>query len=184
METYIALLRGINVSGHKKIKMAALKEMFESMGFNKVTTYIQSGNVVFKSQLTSPHILSKKIKSELLTAFGYEIEVIVFTARDLEAIYTNNPFLKAIAANEKEEKKMYFTFLLNKVDKELEANFTLTYANIEEFEITDKVLYFYVENGYGKTKLSTNFVEKKLKAIASTRNLKTMLKLIEISSID
>ena len=90
--TYIALLRGINVSGHKKIKMPDLKAMFEALGFTNVRTYIQSGNVVFESNFAAD--LESKISAKILEQFGFEVSVICRTAEELEQVIARNPYVE------------------------------------------------------------------------------------------
>ncbi|WP_271768917.1 DUF1697 domain-containing protein [Aquimarina algiphila] len=185
MKTYIALLRGINVSGQKKIIMADLKIMFEELGCTSVSTYIQSGNIVFqhkKDMLTFTDI----IKKEILTQFGFDVPVLVLTREMLTTIYDNNPFLKRLEAKEIEDKKMYFTLLSRMPDhKDIEdVESTTARSGNEEFVIAKDVVYFYAANGYGKTKLNNNFFEKKLQSTATTRNLKTVIKLLELSKLD
>ncbi len=184
MKTYIALLRGINVSGQKKIKMVDLKTMFEDLGFYSVVTYIQSGNVLFESrQEDQEDVLSNLIKKGIEKYFGFDVPVLVLKRDVLESIHTNNPFLKRLENHEIEDKKMYFTLLSGSPDpsavEELQSN---SYGE-EEFVITSKVVYFFAVNGYGRTKLNNNFFEKKLKCSATTRNLKTVIKLLELSSL-
>ncbi|WP_438710980.1 DUF1697 domain-containing protein [Aquimarina muelleri] len=181
MKTYIALLRGINVSGQKKIKMADLKSMLENLGFTSVTTYIQSGNVIFMNEEKNTKDLSAIIEKEILKKFSFDVPVLVLTREGLMDIYENNPYLDRIKTEEIEDKKMYFTLLstlpnFNGVQELLSNSY-----KPEEFEITDNTVYFFAANGYGKTKLNNNFFEKKLKSVATTRNLKTIVKLLELS---
>ncbi|WP_062054491.1 DUF1697 domain-containing protein [Aquimarina longa] len=183
METYIALLRGINVSGQKKIKMADLKVMFEDLGCISVTTYIQSGNVVFQYKSIDTKKISVLITKGILTHFGFDVPVLVLTHRALVSIYENNPFLEQLKTKMIEDKKMYFTLLFNEPDSTTVAEFAnISYDN-ETIISTSEVVYLYAGNGYGKTKLTTVFFEKKLNVMATTRNLKTMHKLIELSKL-
>ncbi|GAA4273015.1 DUF1697 domain-containing protein [Aquimarina gracilis] len=183
MNTYIALLRGINVSGQKMIKMVDLKTMFENLGFVSVKTYIQSGNVVFKSEKEDVKQIGSLIKQGILEIFGYEVPVLVLTHEKLDSIYKENPFLDRIANGEIEEKKMYFTLLSNSPDTTMKKELETTTYGKEEFIITEEVVYFFAAIGYGKTKLNNNFFEKKLKCSATTRNLKTVIKLLELSNL-
>src|SRR6187399_408069 len=105
MQTYIALLRGINVSGHKKIKMPDLKAMFEALGFTNVHTYIQSGNVVFESKSATG--LESKISAKILEQFGFEVSVICRTAKEMEQVITRNPYAGMVGF---EAEKLYVTF--------------------------------------------------------------------------
>jgi len=183
MQTYIGLLRGINVSGQKKIKMADLKTMFEDLGYSSVITYIQSGNVVFESKEKKCEVIEEIITKGILNTFGYNVPVLVLTSETIQAIYKKNPYLDRINIGEIEEKKMYFTLLSASPDNEkIKMLQEKSYGN-EEFIITSKVVYFFAANGYGKTKLNNNFFEKKLAVNATTRNLKTMVALLKICGV-
>ena len=94
MIKYLALLRGINVSGHNMIKMDALKKMLENMGFQNVETYIQSGNIFFDSEEENAASVGFKIKQEISKVFGYDVPIIMVAKSDLELCFKNNPFLK------------------------------------------------------------------------------------------
>src|SRR2546429_7772335 len=88
------MLRGINVGGHKKIKMDQLRESFEALGCQQVQTFIQSGNVVFKTAKASPAALSNKIEKKILTDFGFAVPVICRTRDEMDKAIDGNPFLK------------------------------------------------------------------------------------------
>lgn len=181
MNTYIALLRGINVSGQKKIKMAELKAMFENIGFTSVVTYIQSGNVIFSSEDKDIKQIELSIYNAIKSDFNFEVPVLVITNQLLKKIHENNPYFHRIENGEILANKMYFTMLKDMSSSEtINTLNTSTYAP-EEFVITKEVVYFHAINGYGKTKLNNNFFEKKLKCRATTRNLKTVQKLLELS---
>lgn len=184
MKTYIALLRGINVSGQKKIIMAELKIMFEGLGSTSVSTYIQSGNIIFRHEKDIA-TLTDIIKQGILSQFGFDVPVLVVTPETLVSIYKNNPFLIRLEAKEIEDKKMYFTLLSKTPDDKSIEDIELTTARSEneEFVIAKNVVYFYAANGYGRTKLNNNFFEKKLQSTATTRNLKTINKLLKLSKL-
>lgn len=173
MKKYIALLRGINVGGKAKLKMADLKLLFEDLGFEAVATYIQSGNVVFAAK--NGKGLEEKISKEIKSKFGYEVPVLVKTAAEIEKIVKDCPF-------EKDKKEAsYFVLLKKPPQKELvKAAEQLNYPD-EEFVITDECVYLYCATGYGKAKLNNNLFEKKLKVSATTRNYRTLLKLVEMA---
>ena len=176
METYIALLRGINVGGHKKIKMTDLKKMFESLDFEEVVTYVQSGNVIFKGPETNTYNLEKRIKKGIMETFGWEVPVLVKTKMNLEGIVANNPFKEDDDAG-----STYFVLLQNLPKKSLIDLLRQMSYEDEIFIITPTCVYLQCKKGYGNTKCNNNFFEAKLKVPATTRNYKTMIKLLELT---
>lgn len=176
MKTYIALLRGINVGGHKKILMRELRELLSKVGLEDVQTYIQSGNVILQSPEENMEKLELKIHDAIKKHFGFEVPVLVKTPGELQQTFDDCPF--------PEEKKVnsYFTMLYTVPDKELvEGVSQISYPN-EEFVITESCIYFYCSVGYGNAKFNNNFFERKLKTTATARNYKTMVKLNAMSS--
>src|SRR3989344_3742562 len=169
MTKFIALLRGINVGGQKKVKSEDLKKTFESLGFKNVITYIQSGNVVFDCLNCS----SNKIENKLKEVFNFEVKVLIRTKEEFKKIIDNNPF--------KEKERTYVIFLsetpknipIDEINKVKEKN--------EEFFINSKEIYLLLPN-YGRTKLNNNFFEGKLKVNGTTRNFNTVTKLFEMVS--
>lgn len=176
MITYIVLLRGINVGGYKKVPMAELRELLTKKGFHNVKTYIQSGNVILQSSDNDIKTLETKIKKSIQDHFGFDVSVLVRTRGQLNTIFNNCPF--------PEEKKVnsYFAILSKIPNKDLikEAS-KKTYEN-EEYKILNDCLYFYCANGYGNAKFNMNFFEKKLEVSATSRNFKTMVKLLSLSA--
>lgn len=178
MRTYIALLRGINVSGLKKIKMADLGRMMQQLGFDDVVTYIQSGNIVFKTQQNDEIKLDQKIGTAIKKIFGFDIPVLITSKKELQGILTRSPFQdpEEIAAN-----KIYYVLLKNEPELHLRLGLQEeTYTN-ERFYIGGNCVYLACSMGYGKAKLNNNLIERKLKVMATTRNHKTMLMLIELA---
>src|SRR5216684_5897193 len=108
IETYIALLRGINVSGHKIIKMDELRKSFGALGLSDVQTYVQSGNVVFKAPKQSLEILSKKIREKIVRDFGFSVSIIIRSSEEVRRAIENNPFLKQRGID---SSKLHVTFL-------------------------------------------------------------------------
>jgi len=178
MHTYICLLRGINVSGQKKIKMADLKESLEKLNFKDVVTYIQSGNIVFKSEITSISELEKQIHDTILKDFGFDVPTLVKTPQQVSDAFEHNPFEKDAT---KDPKLFYVVFLKNKPQAENIAHLKSYDYSPEAYVLKDKIIYFYAANGAGNAKMSNNFFENKLKVQATTRNWRTTLKLIELS---
>lgn len=178
MQTFIAILRGINVSGKNKILMSDLKLMLEGLRFKDVVTYIQSGNVAFKAdQKLSNEFLASKIETAIAKQFGFNVPVIVRSKKEIENVIKVNPFLK----NKKNApEKLHVTFLSAAPFKtELESILKFDFAP-DEFVILDKEVFLHIPESYGETKLSNKFFESKLKVTATTRNWNTVNKLVEM----
>ena len=179
MQTFISILRGINVSGQKKILMAGLKRLFESLHFKEIATYIQSGNVVFKSDSKSPDIeLAKKIEKAIFAKYHFEVPVIIRTSDELKNSISQNPFVKE---KNIDLKKLHVTFLSETPDKEKIEQIKQAYYLPDRFAIKGKEIYLHIPGSYGETKLSNKFFENKLKVSATTRNWKTVNKLFEMA---
>jgi len=175
--TFIALLRGINVSGQKKIKMADLRDSLQGAGLKNVSTYIQSGNIVFDSELTDNGELQNIIKETIQNNFGFDVPTLVVQEDSVREILKANPFVPEVEKN-----SLYYVLLKNVPTQELVAEFnTLQFQN-EDYHITDTCVYLKCKKGYGNAKLNNNYIERKLKVEATTRNQKTMEKLLEMSA--
>ncbi len=178
MITYISILRGINVSGQKKVPMKELLALYQSLGYTDVATYIQSGNVIFKSAEKSAPVLISQIESKIAGHFGFEVPVIIRTAEQMSAVLTSNPFLKEKGI---EEDKLHVTFLdkmpaQSQLDKLRGYDFTP-----DRFVVHNLEVYVYCPNGYGRTKIHNNFFENKVKVGATTRNWKTVNTLVDMA---
>ena len=178
MKEYIVLLRGINVGGKNTIKMSELKNLLEHIGFFNVQTYIQSGNLILKSKQNRVNDIKNSVHNLIVSEFKMNIPVMVFEKRYLTEILKNNPFNK----NEKlDTKYLHITFLdKNNDDNDRETLLSLSTVK-DKLSFGKKCIYLYCPDGYSKTKLTNNLIEKKLKTIATTRNLKTLNKMIELS---
>ncbi len=175
METKIALLRGINVGGKRKILMADLKAMFLKVGFQKVVTYIQSGNIIFQSAINNSDI-EKMLEKEISSEFGLEVPVIVRSAKDLKNLIQNNPYY----SSEGDINKLHLTFLKAEPNpKDVDAVSSLSFQP-DLFTIGNKEVFILCEGKYHQSKLTNDFFEKKLQVQTSTRNWKTVLKLLEL----
>lgn len=177
MPNFIALLRGINVSGQKLIKMTDLKSLFEKTGYKNVSTYIQSGNVIFTSDHKNTAKLESKISTAIKKKFGFDVVVIVITPEVIDYVLKNNPFIK----KKKEIERLYVTFLSDKPSEENINKLGAVNYSPEEYFIDQKLIYLYYPNGIGKAKLSNHLFENKLKVAATTRNWKTINKLFEMT---
>lgn len=178
MRKYIALLRGINVSGQKKIKMAELRDLLEKAGLKEVQTYIQSGNIVFSSTEKDARKNAEIIEVTIENAYKFHVPTLVITHEFIASVLKNNPFIED---ENKDQAKMYFTFLYSSPTPENLQKFN-SYSFInEEVKLNKSIAYVYYVNGAGKAKLTGNFMENKLKVTMSSRNYNTVLKLIEMS---
>jgi len=173
MQTYISVLRGINVSGRNMIKMDALRNMFEQMRFKHVKTYIQSGNVVFQTKKVSNQKLEQLITEKIVDCFSFDVPVLVKELSEIEEVLSNNPFI----LRQEDPAKLHVTFLSDFPEQERVAKITSGQYASDEFIIKGKDVYVYCPDGYGNTKLSNNFFESKLKVTATTRNWKTVTEL-------
>ncbi|MCO4798894.1 MAG: DUF1697 domain-containing protein [Colwelliaceae bacterium] len=181
MNQYLALLRGINVSGQKAIKMASLISLCQKIGFEEVTTYIQSGNICFKSANKDIEKLTLLLQENIKQEYNFDVPVLIIKHRTLEEIYNNLPFKNIDVASE--GNKVLVSFLSTQPDQE-KITHLLSYVKApEKLSVDKQALYLHCPNGYGKTKLSNNFVENKLKVTATTRNLKTIVKLIALLKV-
>ncbi len=176
MNTYIALLRGINVGGQKKIKMAELRSVLENMGLKNVQTYIQSGNIVFGHNDTDTKALEIRVHDKIEKHFGFDVPVLILEPKDVDRILNESPFV------DDGENRLYYVLLKNAPNEGLKAAFNNLQFDHEDFHITDTCVYLFCRNGYGNAKLNNNLIERKLKVEATTRNHKTMLKLFELST--
>ena len=173
---FIALLRGINVSGQKKIKMADLRETLTQIGLENVQTYIQSGNIIFDSEVLETSTLEHKIHEVITKDFGFDVPTLVVSGNTIQKVLEDNPFAERV-----EENKLYYVLLKQAPQKNLVTLFEeLSFTN-EDFHITEKCVYLMCKKGYGNAKLNNNLIERKLKVQATTRNQKTMQKLLEMT---
>lgn len=177
MIKYIALLRGINVSGQKLIKMDALRSSLDKLGYENIQTYIQSGNIVFDSPETDQKNLESQIHNNIEDTFGFDVPVIVRSKEEWTETFSNNPFI-----NDRNEEitKLYVTIL---AEEPKEENFKVLqdfHSGPEEFIKVGLNLYLFYVNGAGKSKLDHNTIERKLKVKGTTRNWKTTTKLMEM----
>ena len=177
MQTHLALLRGINVSGHNMIKMDVLKSTLENMGFQNVQTYIQSGNVFLDSDEESPAKIAFVIKQEIYRVFGYDVPIIVISKADLQACFANCNFLKE---KDVDTKKLYVAF----VSKELKADsindLKMSQFKPDEVQIDNTRIFIKYHIGAGKTRLDQKYIEKKLNLTATIRNWNTVSQLLKI----
>jgi len=178
MKTYISILRGINITGYRIIKMEALRAMYAEMGFVGVQSYIQSGNVIFQSNATTTTELESRITGKIRERFGFEVPVIVLEPGELREIIASSPFH---GDPSKDLSKIYLTFLSTIPESARYDTIGERLQLEERCHLIGKTIFHYCPAGYGTTKLSTNFLESRLKVTATSRNWKTTLNLLQMA---
>lgn len=176
MNTYISMLRGINVSGQKKIRMADLKSLYESLGLGNVQTYVQSGNVVFDSDEQDRDKLRNSIETQIEKQFGFSVPVLIRIAADFKRVIENHPFAHEEAV------RVLVTFLYEQPEVSKWEELSQYKDNVDQFALGEREIFLFCPGGYGKTKLSNTFFEKKLDAVATTRNWKSVNALYEMAN--
>lgn len=177
MTTHLALLRGINVSGHNMIKMEVLKTTLEKIGFQNVQTYIQSGNVFIDSDEESAAKVGFIIKQEIFKAFGHDVPTIVLGIEDLKKCFLNNPFLKE---KELDLKKIYVAFVSKELRPENINDLKISQFKPDEAQIDGTRIFIKYAVGAGKTRLDQKYIEKKLSLTATIRNWNTVTQLLKM----
>ena len=171
MATYVALLRSVNVGG-RKLAMADLRTLFDTLGHREVRTYIQSGNVVFGAKAGKPAAVRGAIERAIASELGLEVTVLLRTAHDLGKVLAANPFGPGA----------YVTFLDERpAPAAVKALDPRQYAP-DEFAIVGREAYVHAPHGYGRTKINNTYFERKLATRATTRNLRTVATLYDWAS--
>ena len=165
------------MTGHNSIKMAELALLFKDLGFNDVQTFIQSGNVIFKSDNNEGE-LREKIEKGISARFGYDIAAMIRTVDELEALFLSNPYLKEEDFN---PAKMAVIFLHEPVTDTQSAKVSSISYPPDKFQIGEREIFIYCPNGFGRTKLYTNFFENKMGVSGTARNWKTISAIFEIA---
>ena len=178
MSHYISLLRGINVSGQRKIRMGELRVLYESLNFNNVRTYIQSGNVIFENHKTDISELTNTIEAAIEQTFGFAVTTLIRTKKEFYNLIEGNPFLDECKGD---ITKLHVTFLSDTPSKSSVNEIRRFDCGSDQFFMSGKEVYLFCPNGYGRTKLSNSFLERKLGVSATTRNWKTVTTLYDLS---
>lgn len=177
MTTHLALLRGINVSGHNMIKMEALKTTLEAIGFQNVQTYIQSGNVFVDSDEENASKVGFVIKQEIFKVFGHEVPIVVVNKDDLAVCFKNNPYLKE---KDIDTKKLYVAFVSTTLKSDSINDLKISQFKPDEASIDGNKIYIKYAVGAGKTRFDQKYIEKKLNVVATIRNWNTVTQLLKI----
>ncbi|KOU00936.1 MULTISPECIES: DUF1697 domain-containing protein [Streptomyces] len=177
--TYAALLRGINVSGSKRVPMAELRTVLTELGHTGIATYLQSGNAVFRSDGDDENALSTALEQALHRRFGFTVDCLVRDAGYLAAVAEACPF----PAAELEGRQLHVTYFDRAVDAERFADLEAGGFLPEEFRLGDRCLYLYAPDGLGRSKLAEALARPRhVKGLtATTRNWNTVAKLVELT---
>ncbi|MGH9035542.1 MAG: DUF1697 domain-containing protein [Acidimicrobiia bacterium] len=178
LTNHVALLRGINLGARNKVPMPALRVVVESLGHEDVQTYIQSGNVVFKSGSGDGAGMAAALESAVTKEFGFRVAVVVRTGRELRRVTTNNPFLAAGA----DISALHVVFLGSSPTKASVKALDPDRSPPDEFAVRNAEVYLHCPNGFGRSKLTLDYFERKLGGPATVRNWKTVTKLLELMS--
>jgi uncharacterized protein (DUF1697 family) len=178
MPVYIAMLRGINVAAHKRMRMEKLRASCEALGFDKVASYIQSGNLVFKGMKLSPAVVSKKIQERIVADFGFPADVITRTSEEFKKILGSNPLLKKQGLD---HAKLHVVFLSAVPTPEaIQKLETLTLAP-DQVRVSGKEIYFHFPNGVSGSSLWKHNLDRVLSVTGTMRNWNTVNKLAEMA---
>src|SRR6266567_4971758 len=178
MAVIISMLRGVNVGGHNRLKMEALRACYESIKLSDPRTYVQSGNVIFATKEKDMARLVQRIEKAIETTFGFRSDVILRTAAELKHVVTRNPFAKCEGI---EPGKLLVTFLPADPGPEARQAVLGIKADPEEMFLSSRELYTYYPNGIGRSKLPFALVERALKVRGTSRNWNSLLKMLEMA---
>ena len=177
MPVLISMLRGVNVGGHNKIKMDALRALYVSLKFEDPRTYVQSGNVIFRTKEKPSPALAKKIQNAIERKFGFRPEVILRTTDELRTAIAAHPF----AGRNLEPGKILVTFLASDPGPDAAGNLLSLKDYPEELHLHGRELYIYFPDGAGKSKLPWSKVEKLFQTTGTARNWNSVTKMLAIA---
>lgn len=174
MKQYLIFLRGVTPVGKNKVLMGSLREILTKAGLLNVQTYIQSGNVLANSDLSAAAI-ETLVHDAIAKELGGDIAIVAKTPSQIKKIFDNNPFA------DKDTTDVYFTLLQKEPDPKKIKKLSSLQFSPDEFVVTNKSVYLYCPNGYGRTRINNNYFERQLGVPATSRNYNTIKKMIELS---
>jgi uncharacterized protein (DUF1697 family) len=161
----VALLRGVNVSGHNRLPMAALRAVLTDAGFHDVRTYIQSGNVGFRA----PAALARRLPALIARHFGLTVPAVLRTTAELRAVVRANPFLRAGA----DPRGCYVAFLADRPTRARVAALDPDRSPPDRFAVRGREVYLWLRNGAARTKLTADWFDARLATVSTHRNWRT-----------
>ena len=176
---YVGLLRGINVGGKNRLPMAELREALETTGLENIRTHLQSGNLIFDSNLKSSNAIEKRIEKAIGKSHGFTPRAFVLPLTELSKAIEANPFPKA----EKDPRSLHLYFLEKELSRFDDGELRELAAESEKFELRGRVFYLHAPDGIGRSKLAAK-AERALGVAATARNWRTVSKLMEMASED
>lgn len=178
MPVIISMLRGVNVGGHNKIKMDALRSLYLSLKLKNPQTLIQSGNVIFQTQDKDLTLLSKRIQDAIHRKFGFRPDVLLRTIAELRDVIANTPFP---SSRNLDPSKILIVFLADKPGAQSCTDLVKIKCDPEELHIRGRELYIYFPNGMARPKLAWPLIEKTLRVSGTGRNWSSVTKLLELA---
>lgn len=178
MCVFISMLRGVNVGPHNRIKMHALRALYASLRLEDPCTYVQSGNVIFRTKEKSATQLARKIQDAIARDFAFRPAVILRTREELREAIAANPFARRKNLDPAE---LLVTFLASQPSTEARARLLTLKPGPEEVHLVGRELYIYFPNGAGQSKLAWSSLDKKLETDGTARNWTSVTKMLEIA---
>jgi uncharacterized protein (DUF1697 family) len=175
--TYVALLRAINIGARNQIPMAGLKALFADLGHEDVATYVQSGNVVFRSRAGTQSKVAAEIEKRITKEYGHDVAVLLRTPAELAKIARGNPFLKG----ETDHKKLHVAFLDRRPAAKSVAGLDPDRSPPDAFEVSGRDIYLHFPTGSGRSKLTIGYFEARLGVRGTARNWRTVTTLLELA---
>jgi uncharacterized protein (DUF1697 family) len=177
MPIYISMLRGINVGGNRKIRMDELRALYESLGMGGPQTLLQSGNIVFHSELADRPALVRRLEEGIEQRFGFHSDILLRTLDELRAVIHRNP----LSAEHVDPSKRVVMFLSGSPTQDAIDDLVKSYAGLETIQITGQEAYLYYPDGLGRSKLTNAFIERKLNVSGTARNWNTVTRLLDLA---
>jgi uncharacterized protein (DUF1697 family) len=178
MAAVVSLLRGVNVGGHNKIRMEALRELYESLGLRCAQTYVQSGNVVFQTDVRDLTRLAERIADAMERRFAFRPGVILRTAAELRAVVAANPFA---SRRDVDPSRLLVQFLASEPPADVRERILRIETEPEELRMEGRELYIYYPNGIARQKVTWAVIERILRTPCTGRNWNTVRKLLEMA---
>jgi uncharacterized protein (DUF1697 family) len=178
MRAIIALLRGVNLGGHKMIKMEHLRDLCGTLRLKNPQTYVQSGNVVFGTDDDDLIKVGRRLEKTIEKTCGFSSSVVLRTGPEMRAVWERNPFA---TRNDLEPSKLIVLFLANDPGKEAREKLAHLKTNPEEIRVAERELYIYYPNGMGKSNLRMSAIESIIKTPSTARNWNTVTKLLQMA---